>query len=100
MLLLGTADLGRKVTTTTAGLEECELWRPFKAAQGIEPVTGRWEWLVTLASARSLWDGDGKSTWIELAFPTLFVIGVVEERGEQEWSKELGDVFSQEQVWD
>lgn len=33
-------------------------------------------------------------------FPPFFVISQVEDRGEQKQSKGLGDVFSQEQVWD
>lgn len=63
-------DVRKRITTTTVGLEECKLQRPFKAAQGV--VAGRWEGLVILTSARSQWDGDGESTWTELVFATFF----------------------------
>ena len=29
-------DLRKRITTTTVGLEECKLQRPFKAVQGVE----------------------------------------------------------------
>lgn len=90
--------LGRGLQLHQWGWKNANYKSHSKAIQGV--AAGRWEGLVTLTSARSQWDGDGESNWTGLVFLTLFVIRQVEERGEQKQSKGLGDVFSQEQVWD